>query len=245
MSYKTIIVKEEMISQIILNRPEKRNAMNNELLEELLDAFRMLDAKKHVHVIILKGEGKGFCSGADLNVICSNSMTILQKREYMKGLPDVIKAMNSSSKVIIAQVHGFALAGGFGLAMSADLVVCSDDTKLGMPEVKKGLMPMNIMSPVNRVVHKRKLLEMMFTGEHILPQEALMYGMINKVSTQENLEKETIELAQKICCNNQDIIKLGKEAYYTIQDMEFMKSFNYLNDMLMMTIMAEDPQSKI
>ncbi|WP_312813920.1 enoyl-CoA hydratase/isomerase family protein [Sedimentibacter sp.] len=244
MSYKTIVVKEEMISQIILNRPEKRNAMNEELLGELLDALRMLDARKDVHVIILKGEGKGFCSGADLNVICSESMTILQKREYVKGLPDVIKMMNSSGKVIIAQVHGFALAGGFGLAMSADLVVCSDDAKLGMPEVKKGLMPMNIMAPVSRAVHKRKLLEMMFTGEYIMPGEALMYGMINKVSTQENLEKETMELAQKIYCNNPNIIKLGKEAYYTIQDMEFMKSFNYLNDMLMMTIMAGDSQSK-
>ncbi len=245
MSYKTIIVKEAMVSQIILNRPEKRNAMNEELLEELLDAFKMLDAKKHVQVIILKGEGKGFCSGADLNVISSKSMTILQKREYLKGLPDVIKIMNSSSKVIIAQIHGFALAGGFGLAMSADLVVCSNDAKLGMPEVKKGLMPMNIMAPVSRVVHKRKLLEMMFTGEDLSPKDALMYGMINKISTQENLEKETMELAQKICCNNPDIIKLGKEAYYTIQDMEFMKSFNYLNNMLMMTIMSEDAQSNI
>lgn len=245
MSYKTIIVKEAMVSQIILNRPEKRNAMNEELLKELLDAFKILDAKKYVQVIILKGEGKGFCSGADLNVINSKSMTILQKREYLKGLPDVIKIMNSSSKVVIAQIHGFALAGGFGLAMSADLVVCSDDAKLGMPEVKKGLMPMNIMAPVSRVVHKRKLLEMMFTGEHISPKEALMYGMINKISTQENLEKETMELAQKISCNNPDIIKLGKEAYYTIQDMEFMKSFNYLNNMLMMTIMSEDAQNNI
>lgn len=245
MTYENIIVEKGVIAVITLNRPDKRNAFTRKMIEEIVSAIEELDQVKETAVIIMKGAGKGFCAGADLGHLSSSEIDIIERRAMGGGVNLVIKAMARSKKIIISQVHGFAMAGGFGIAMSADLMVCTNDVKLGMPEIKRGLLPMNIMSPVSRVMPRRKLMEMMFTGENIDPQQAYEYGIVNAVVSNEEIDKYVRELAEKIARHNPTSLQLGKEAFYNMQDMEFFQSFSYLNEMLMISLMASDSNERI
>lgn len=245
MQYETIIVEKGKVASICINRPNKRNALNQQAFDEILHAVAELDQEVETKVIVFKGMGKGFCSGADLGGMSDTQISILEKRDFTGRLPRVMEAMAKSRKLIIAQVHGFAVAGGFGLAMAADMAICTKSAKLGMPEIKRGIMPMNIMAPVSRSVPKNKLMEMMFTGEYICGEEAARWGMVNMAVEDDELEDKVNQLAASISRHSADCIRLGKEAYYTLRDVEYFKSFSYLNNMLMMTMMTEETNDKM
>lgn len=242
MSFETILVEHGKIARIKLNRPDKRNALSALMMKEVADALFELDKDDKVNVIILSGEGKGFCAGAELD---SMSGGIEDSRKSKKNLVNLLKAMASVSKVIISQVHGFALAGGFGVMAAADLVVVADNAKLGMPEIKRGLFPFTIMANLSRILPQKKLLEMCFTGDNISAQEALTCGLVNKVVASEDLEKETMLLAEKIAKYSSVALGLGKQAYYTMRDMEYNNSMDYLIEMLTIISQTEDAKEGI
>jgi enoyl-CoA hydratase/carnithine racemase len=239
MQYQHIIVERGPISSITLNRPERRNALNHQLLQEITGALNELDKHKDVRVIILKGAGRGFCAGAELDSLIPGE-DILQSRSKKTGLIDVLTAMGKVGKIIIAQVHGFALAGGFGLATAADLTILADNAVIGLPEIKRGLFPYNVMNPIGRVMPRKHILEMMFTGENITSRQALEWGLVNRVVPAEKIQEASMEIASKIARHSSAVIRLGKESYYTMQDMEYFKAFNYLTDMLTITAASQD-----
>jgi enoyl-CoA hydratase/carnithine racemase len=137
------------------------------------------------------------------------------------------------------------LAGGFGLAIAADLTVIAEDAILGLPEIKRGLFAYNVMNPISRVMPRKRILEMLFTGENITSRQALDWGLANRVVPYEQLEAATEELAGKIARHSPVPIRFGKEAYYSMQDMEYFKAFNYLTDMLTITAATEDGQEGV
>lgn len=244
MEYKNIIVEHARISRIIFNNPLKRNALSREVLIEIERALWELNADPSVVVIIMSGAGKGFCAGGDLGGLIE-SPNILDSREMKSHIMGVLTAMGKIDKIVISQVHGFALAGGFGVAMAADLTVVTDDCKLGMPEIKRGLTPMNIMNPVARCMPRKRALEMIFTGDNISPQQALEWGLVNRVVPAAELEAETMRLAESIACNSGSALKLSKNAFYNMQDMEYFTAFNYLTDLLTVNTMTEDAKEGI
>lgn len=242
MNYETILVEYGKVVKIKFNRPEKRNALSALMMKEIADALYELDKDDKVKVIVLSGEGKGFCAGAELD---SMSGGIEDSRKSKKNLVNLLKAMASVNKVIISQVHGFALAGGFGVMTAADLVVVADNAKLGMPEIKRGLFPFTIMANISRMMPQKKLLEMLFTGDNISPQDALECGLVNKVVAPEDLEKETMLLADKIASYSSVALGLGKQAYYTMRDMEYNSSMDYLIEMLTIISQTDDAKEGI
>lgn len=243
MAYETILVEYGKVARIKLNRPDRRNAMNTAMMREITAALYELDKDERVNVIILSGEGKGFCAGGELDSMAGEG--IEANRDSKKPFVLLLEAMTKTRKIIISQVHGFAMAGGFGVMATADLTVVADNATLGMPEIKRGIFPMTIMSPLSRVIPRKKLLEMLFTGDNITPQEALACGLVNKVVPPENLTSETQALAERIARYSATALGLGKEAFYTMQDMEYSQSLNYLIDMLTIITQTEDAQEGI
>jgi enoyl-CoA hydratase/carnithine racemase len=244
MSYQNVLVQHGKISRIILNRPEKRNALNDVLLREIPGALYELDEDDEVRVIILSGAGAGFCAGADL-MFLTESPGVMQSRKEKAGVGNMLAAIGKIGKIVVAQVHGFALAGGLGLAVASDLTVVAEGTVLGMPEIKRALFPMNIMSPICRAMPRKRALELLFTGDNIAPREALEAGLVNRIVAPSDLERATWELAEKVAQFSPAAIRLGKNAFYTMNDMEYFKTFSYLVDMLAITSMTEDAKEGV
>lgn len=244
MQYENLLIEPGRIARIILNRPDKRNALSRALMMEIKDALLELDADPQVAVIIISGIGKGFCAGADLEALVAPD-GILDGRNMKSNILHVLSTIGKIGKVVIAQVHGFALAGGFGLAMTADLTVVSDNCKLGMPEIKRGLSPMNIMNPLARCMPRKRLLEMIFSGDNITSQQALEWGLVNRVVPAAELEAETMKLAESIACNSGSALKLTKNAFYNMQNMDYYTAFNYLTDILTINSFTEDAKEGV
>ena len=244
MSYQNVLVEHGKIARIILNRPEKRNALNDVLLREIPEALYELDQDDEVRVIILSGAGSGFCAGADM-MFLTESRGIMASRKEKAGVGNMLATIGKIGKIVIAQVHGFALAGGFGLAVASDLTIVAENTVLGMPEIKRALFPMNIMSPICRSMPRKKAIELLFTGDNISPQDALEAGLVNRVVSLSDLEQASRELAEKIAKYSPATIRLGKNAFYTTNDMEYFKTFSYLVDMLAITSSTEDAQEGV
>lgn len=243
-NYNTLIVDKGRISTITINRPERRNSLTGELLEELSDALWALDRVEDVRVIILKGAGKGFCAGAELDSLIPGQ-SIMDSKKNKGGLIKVLTAMSKIGKVLVAQVHGFALAGGFGLATAPDLTIIADDALLGLPEIKRGLFAYNVMNPISRLMPRKFLLEMLFTGENIEPQRALEWGLANKVVPAAELEQETMRLAEQIASYSPAALRLGKESFYSMSQMDYYAAFSYLTDMLTINACTQDSKEGV
>lgn len=244
MKYRNFVVEKGKIARLAINIPEKRNALTPEAMLEFQQALLELNADPEVKVIILSGNGKGFCAGADLGSVMDNP-NVMESRKIKANILNILTTMTKIDKVIISQVHGFALAGGFGIAMTADLTILSDNCKLGMPEIKNGISPMNIMNPISRCMPRKRLLEMMFAGNTITPLQALDWGLANRVVPEENLESETMKLAESIACNSGAALSLIKNAFYVMQDMNFYSAYDYLTEMLTINTMTEDSKEGI
>jgi enoyl-CoA hydratase/carnithine racemase len=244
MKYETVLVEAEEISAITLNRPEKRNALSEKMIAEIVDALSCLNKEKDVKVIIIKGAGQGFCAGADLSAM-ANFADVMDNLEAKQQIRNLLIALRKCDKVTISQLHGFALAGGFGFGLSADLVTASDDCRLGMPEIRRGLGPMNIMNPLNQYMPRRKLLEMVFTGNMVSPQDAEKWGLVNYVLPSDQLEGFTRKLAEQIACHSASALKLCKAAFYNMQDMDFLTAFEYLTDRLLINSLTEDAREGV
>ena len=146
---------------------------------------------------------------------------------------------------VIAQVHGFAHAGGCGLAVGCDLVVASDDAVFGLPEIKVGLLPLMVMAPILRAVGRKRGLLMILSGETVTAREAFDMGLVSRVVPRADLERETTALARKLAGFSPTAIALAKEAAYTIQDMEYGKSLRYLRELITLVGLSDDAKEGI
>jgi enoyl-CoA hydratase/carnithine racemase len=185
MVYDTIITsKEEYIGTITLNRPESLNTFTIQLAKDLNDALYDMDNDNEVRVIIIKGAGKGFCAGIDVNGLDGKSPVELY--EWVEAMEKMSITIANMAKPVIASVHKVAVANGIGLVASADLAVAAKDTKFGATAVKVGLFCMGPAVPLSRCLGRKKALELLLTGDLIDAEEAERIGLINKVVENEN-----------------------------------------------------------
>ncbi len=244
MEYQSIIIEKGKIARIIFNRPERRNSLTGQMLEEIADALYLLDKEDDTRVIVLSGAGKGFCAGAELDSLIPGQ-SIMDSKKNKSGLIKTLTAMSKIGKVLISQVHGFALAGGFGLATAPDLTVMAEDAILGLPEIKRGLFAYNVMNPISKLMPRKILLEMLFTGDNITAQQALEWGLANKVVPADKLEEETMKLAEKIAGHSPSALRLGKESFYNMAGMDYYAAFSYLTDMLVINACTQDSKEGV
>src|SRR5437879_5388752 len=170
------------LARITLNRPEKRNALNDELVAALKDALRRVDNERDVRAVILAGAGADFCSGADLKKLQkSSTASVADNLEDALALMELFNLIRQVRVPVIAAVKGRALAGGCGLATACDLVLAARSARFGFPEVKIGFVPAMVMAILRRNVSEKRALELLLTGDQISAEDAERGGLINHV----------------------------------------------------------------
>jgi enoyl-CoA hydratase/carnithine racemase len=212
MSFDTILLeKKERIAFITLNRPEVFNAINDKMISELGEVLSDIHKDPSIRVVIITGAGKAFQAGADIGEL--SRMNPLQILNWNQRLVQNLNALESMRQPVIAAINGFALGGGLELALACTIRVASDKAKMGLPEVKIGIIPgAGGTQRLPRLVGKGMASEMVLTGEMIDAQTAFRIGLVNKVVPQEELMKTSRDIANKITLNGPIAVFLAKDA---------------------------------
>src|SRR3989442_1134769 len=213
MTYQTLLCdKRDGISTVTVNRPEKLNALNRTVLEELNDCFLTLQSDREVRAVILTGAGeKAFVAGADINELAVQ--TPLEGKEKSVRGQNILDLIENLAKPVIAAVNGYALGGGCELAMACTLRIASENARLGQPEVKLGIIPGYAGTQrLAKLVGKGRAMEMILSGEAITAQEAYRIGLVNQVVPAKDLMATAESLARKIMANGPLAVKLAMEA---------------------------------
>jgi enoyl-CoA hydratase/carnithine racemase len=226
------------IGTITLNRPEKRNALSLELLQELNALLAGISHNNDVRVVIIKGEGKVFCAGHDISQLANCEMTLC--RATFDTCMEVMDEIQSLPQPVIAQVHGVATAAGCQLVAACDLSVAEEGALFATPGVKIGFFCTTPAVPLVRAIGRKRALEMLFTGRMISAQEAERYGLINKVVPADQLSAETVSLAQKIAEASPLVLSRGKAAFYTQVNLADSQAYEYAKEVMITNLFAED-----
>lgn len=240
MPYENILVESAgAVATITINRPERRNALTAATLRELRDAFGALPGTG-ARAAILRGAGdQAFCAGADLKEVLEQD-TALGRRAYFSGVAEVVEAIARCPAPVIAMVHGFALAGGCGLAVAPDFTLAAEDAQFGLPEIRIGLLPMVVMAPIFRAVGRKQAVRLVLLGERVGAREALAMGLVTEVHPKADLEARARALAETLAGLPPAAMGLAKEAMHAMGDMEYFASLRYLREMVTIQASTED-----
>ena len=226
------------IRTITLNRPEKRNALSLQLLQELSALLTSIGRDTSIRVVVVKGEGKVFSAGHDISQLVGREMT--HYNAIFGTCIEVMEKIQRLPQPVIAQVHGVATAAGCQLVAACDLAVADEDTLFGTPGVKIGLFCTTPGVPLVRAVGRKRALEMLLTGRMISAQEAEQYGLVNKVVPGDQLAAETRTLAKKIAEASALTLSIGKEAFYTQVNLADFQAYDYAKRVIVTNLFAED-----
>jgi enoyl-CoA hydratase/carnithine racemase len=234
------------VRTLCIDREAHRNALDRQTLEELVAALDESARDPNVRVILLRGAGdRAFCAGADLKEMLDHE-SIDASRAHFDGVRRAIEAMHAAPQPVVARVAGFALAGGCGLAVAADFTVASETAQLGLPEIGLGLLPLVVSAPILKALGSRKaLLDLVLTGRRIDAAEALALGLVTRVVPDAELDAAIGDLCGRLAELSPAALRLGKEAIYTMAEMEYGAAMRYLREMIVLTSRTEDAQEGI
>lgn len=242
---EVLYATDSHVATITINRPDRRNAMSWSVVGQLRDRFAQAKADGNVRVVVLTGAGdRAFCAGADLDTMAAGA-GMLELHDGRGGLAQLFLDMYALGKPTIARVRGFALAGGFGLALACDFVVAAEDAQFGTPEVDVGLWPYMVTVPLVRSMPPKTALELMLTGRRVDAVEAGRIGFVNRVVPADELDVTVGELAASLAAKSPAVVKLGRDAFYRVWDRAAEDALAYLHPMLTLTTMTEDAQEGI
>jgi methylglutaconyl-CoA hydratase len=222
-AYRRVTYRVERgLARVALNRPERRNALDQELLTELREALHASSVDGSVRVVVLAGEGKDFCSGMDLNTFASDASGGLAKfQAEARNMAGLLLDMRRHPRPIVAAVQGRALGGGCGIATAADIVLAADSAQFGYPEINIGFVPAIVMAILRRLVSEKRAFELVASGEIISAQTALALGMINRVFDVEGFEQGVEEFVTSLASKSSSALTLAKELFYRTDAMQF------------------------
>ncbi len=213
---------ENCIAAITLNRPEKRNALNDELINALKIALRDANADENLRAVVIKGAGKDFCSGADLSALQKIAESdVLENLWDAENLMELFAMIRKIKIPVIAAVHGRALAGGCGLATACDIVLAAKSARFGYPEVKIGFVPAMVMAILRRNLSEKKSFELITQGFEFSAGDAERFGLINRVFDDETFAEDVknyISVYEKVSCS---AVVLSKKLLYQMDGMTF------------------------
>ena len=241
MVYEDLLYEvEDGVATVTLNRPDQRNALNAQLLAELVDAIKRARDDADVRAVVLTGAGdKAFCAGADLGGFAADAPLVV--KHYGSDLfLEFFRLMPRLGKPSLCAANGHVLAGGMGLALSCDLVVAREGATFGTPEINVGAFPYMIMSIIYRNVPRKRVNEMILLGERLSAEEAVQYGLVNKVVPAEEFDAAVADWAGKLASKSPVLMRLGHDAMYRQQDMALDDALEYLRSQLSLTFSTED-----
>jgi enoyl-CoA hydratase/carnithine racemase len=225
-----LVQVEGSVATVSLNRPEKRNALSLNLLEELADCLREMAGRRDVKVLVLRGNGPVFSAGHDLSELMAGDLH--DYRTIFSTCMNMMLLLQEVPQPVIARVHGVATAAGCQLVAACDLAVAASDARFATPGVKIGFFCTTPMVPLSRAVGRKKALEMLFTGDFISAQEALQFGLVNRVVPPLALDTAVGTLAEHICQFSRTVIGLGKKAFYQQIEMLERQAYAYATEVI-------------
>jgi len=233
------------VATLTLNRPDQRNALNGPLLTALVEALRTARDSEEVRAVVLTGAGdKVFCAGADLGGFAADA-ALIEKHHGSDLFLEFFRTMPRLGKPSLCAANGHVLAGGMGLALSCDLVIAREGARFGTPEINVGAFPYMIMSIIYRNCPRKVVNEMILLGEQISAEQAVGYGLANKVVPAGEFEEAVADWAQKLASKSPVLMRLGHDAMYRQQDMAQDDALEFLRSQLSLTFSTEDIQEGV
>ncbi|MEW6733093.1 MAG: enoyl-CoA hydratase-related protein [Acidobacteriota bacterium] len=239
-------INDGAIAHITLNRPEKRNALDDLIVSELKIALRAAAETAHVKVVLLEGAGSDFCSGADLSVLEKIAQSsILENLQDTAALMELFLQVRNLPKPVVAAVRGRALAGGCGLATACDIILAAESAQFGYPEVKIGFIPAMVMAILRRSVSEKRAFELITRGEPITAMEAERIGLINQVYADTEFQTKVSHYLSTLVQRSASAVLLAKRLLYQMDNMSFEAALKSGMDANTICRMTEDCQQGI
>jgi len=245
--YSTVLYDVDgVVARITLNRPEKRNALNEELIAALKEALRHANDEEDVRVVIVTGAGDDFCSGADLAALQTvASATIAENLEDARSLMELFVLIRELRMPVIAAVRGRALAGGFGLALACDMLLAGRSARFGFPEVRIGFVPAMVMAILRRNTSEKRAFELLTLGTEIGADEAASFGLVNRVLDDEAFDDEVDVFARQFERVSGSAVSLSKRLFYAADAMTFNDALECGVDINVLARMSKDCQEGV
>jgi methylglutaconyl-CoA hydratase len=229
------------VARITLNRPDKRNALNDEIVGELKEALALAAQDKEVRVVLMDGAGKDFCSGADLAALQRiSSATVEENIASARRMGELFVQMRRHPRPIVAAVRGRALAGGCGLATAADIILAAESARFGYPEVNIGFVPAMVMAILKRSVSEKRAFEMITGGEQFSASKALEFGLVNRVLADEGFDEAVGAYVENMRKRSASAVNLSKTLLYHMDAMSFESAIEAGVEMNAIARMTED-----
>lgn len=240
---------QDGILKLVLNDPQSRNALSEEMIADLTSALDQAEKDDQVRVIILAANGPVYCAGHHLKQMTQARNNGDAGKAYFQTILTACSLMMQKivnhPKPIIAEVSGIATAAGCQLVASCDLAIASDEAQFATPGVHIGLFCSTPMVALSRNVSNKHAMEMLLLGDPVSAQKAQEIGLINKVVAVENLTVATLEWAQKIASKSQMTLKTGKQAFYTQREMSLEQAYEYASKIMVENMLKKDAQEGI
>ena len=210
---------------LTLNRPEKRNALNDTLIDSLKAALRDVEKDDQLASVVIRGEGKDFCSGADLSALRKIAESSFEENlDDARSLGDLFSLIRRVPVPVIAAVHGRALAGGCGLATACDLVIATRSARFGYPEVKIGFVPAIVIAFLRRNLSEKRAFEFATQGFEFSAERAAEIGLVNRLVDENKFEEATLEYASVYETLSRSAVRLSKRLLYEIDGADFFEA---------------------
>lgn len=242
--YETILVElDDKVAKVKLNRPDVHNAFNNILINDLYDAFDKLACEEKIRVIILTGNGKSFCAGADLNWMKSVvNYSFKQNYEESMKLAKLMYLIFTHPKPVIARINGTAIGGGVGLMSVCDILIANEEAKFGLSEVKLGLVPAAISPFVMSRIGEARARELFITGERICAKRAETLNLVNYALPMTEVDNVLNEKVNLILNNGPEAVRTVKEMIFKVSQIKFPEIQTYTAELIANLRMSAEGQ---
>ena len=233
------------VATIALDQPDTRNALSDELLDDLIAALEEARADADVRCLVLTSTHERiFSAGANLGGFAGDT-TLVEKHFGTTRFPRLFRTIGELGKPTICAANGHVLAGALGIALACDLILAREGAQFGTPEINVGVFPFMIMALIYRNVPRKKTNELLLLGERISAAEAERIGIVNKVFSPEEFEAGVRDWAEKLAAKSPLIMRLGKDAMFRQQDMAFLDALDFLRAQLTIAFSTEDIQEGV
>jgi enoyl-CoA hydratase/carnithine racemase len=237
------VTDAEGVARVTLDRPEKRNALSLDLMDELTGVLRRLGARPDARAIVVEGAGVAFSAGHDLSEMVGRDLPFYQR--LFDSCTELMETIHRVPQPVIAKVHGIATAAGCQLVAACDLAVAADDARFATPGVTIGLFCSTPMVPLSRAIGRKRALEMLLTGAPISAATALEWGLVNRVVPVSDLDPAVDELVAAISSSSPLTLAIGKEAFYEQVELDEHRAYDLTKSVMAMNSMAADAQEGI
>lgn len=235
--------KENRIGFITLNRPEAMNTFTPEFAQQLDAALWAMENDPEVMVVIINANGKNFCTGISLDQF--NNKSHGEYRDFLYGIDAFYHTLSKMKKITIAAVQGYTLANGAGLAFASDMTIAAESTTFGTTAINVGLICLGPAAPMAQVIGRKKLIEMVLTGDMISAAEAEKLGLINKVVPDGEQEAAALQLAEKLVKKSPVALRIGKEGLNRLFDDSYDQKLDMMDDMFAAICAGEEAEEGV